>query len=261
MSDELSFETLLAELGDTSSSVSNGGYTFSELKMSDQRKMMNMSFNPIEIPARVANIFNEYIKKCVQFDGDIGDVGEFITVDIKPFVLTQLRIVTLGDVYADRQNKKIYTINPIPHDSLISKIKPSFIEYNNLIIRFCVPTLNKETHINNQLLLELAKFKKNLSEEEYGKVSDIYQIYELFKYITEIESGDKVFDFANCPINKKMKIINNLPHKVVISINEYIESSRRDNEIIAVNKDTGENIELDISTLFFENTARLGKNE
>lgn len=263
MKDELNFESLLAELGENTSSVVNGDFRFTELKMSDQRKIMNMSFNPIEIPARVAIIFNEYIKNSVSYNDDIADVSNSVTVDIKPFILTQLRILTLGDVYVDRQSKKVYKIKPIEAKDLTSIIEPSCVEFNNMIIRFCVPTIAKETAINNQLLLELGKFKKNLTEEDYGKVSDIYQMYEIFKYITTIESNGKVFDFSNCPINKKMKIVNNLPHKVVMSVNDYIEKSREGSEekIVAINSESNESIKLDVSTIFFENTARVTKND
>jgi hypothetical protein len=263
MKDELNFESLLAELGENTSSIVSGGFRFTELKMSDQRKIMNMSFNPIEIPARVAIIFNEYIKNSVAFEGDMVDVSSFITVDVKPFILTQLRILTLGDTYVDRQTKKVYKIKPIEEADLVTTIEPGFVEFNNMIIRFCVPTINKETSINNQLLLELGKFKKNLSEEDYGKVSDTYQVYEIFKYVTTIESNGKVFDFSNCPTNKKMKIINNLPHKVVMLINDYIEKSREKSEekIVAIIPETNEQIKLDVSTIFFENTARVSNND
>lgn len=263
MSDELNFESLLSELDGNITTISKCGLKFNELKMSDQRKIMNMSFNPIEIPARVSNIFNEYIRNSVQFESDMVDVCNVLTVDIKPFILTQLRILTLGDNYVDRQSKKVYKIAEVTADDLTSSIEPSLIEYNNLTIRFCVPTLAKETTINNQLLLELGKFKKNLAEEDYGKVSDLYHVYEIFKFITSIEVGGKVFDFSNCPTNKKMKIVNNLPHKVVIAINEYIEKSREKAEknIVATIPETNESINLDVSTIFFENTARITENE
>lgn len=102
MSDELNFESLLSELDGNITTISKCGLKFNELKMSDQRKIMNMSFNPIEIPARVSNIFNEYIRNSVQFESDVVDVCNVLTVDIKPFILTQLRILTLGDNYVDR---------------------------------------------------------------------------------------------------------------------------------------------------------------
>lgn len=263
MTTELNFESLIAELGENVTKTTLGNMEFKELKMSDQRKIMNMSFTPIEIPARVANIFNEFIKNSISFVDDyVPNVLNYITVDIKPFLLTQIRILTLGDVYYDRKSKTAYTINPIKDEDVFSTVEPLSITYNNITIKLSVPTLTVDTQINNLLLNELSKFKKNLTEEDYGKVSDIYQTYEIFKYITEIEMGGKVFNFAEAPINKKMKIVNNLPPKVVSSINEYIESikSKGEEGIIATNGETNETITLDVSTIFFENTARVSKN-
>lgn len=75
--------------------------------------------------------------------------------------------------------------------------------------------------------------------------------------------GDKTFDFVNCPINKKSKIVNNLSPRVISAINEYIEKSKiaGENKIIATNPETNETIKLDVSTIFFENTARITDNE
>ena len=50
------------------------------------RKIMNMSFKAIEIPARVSNIFNDFIKSSVTItDETVADVLSKITVDVKPF--------------------------------------------------------------------------------------------------------------------------------------------------------------------------------
>jgi hypothetical protein len=154
-------------------------------------------------------------------------------------------------------------MNPVTEDSIVSKIKPETITHNNIGITVAVPNLLVDTQYNNQLLLELSKFKKDISEEEYGKVADLYQIYEIYKFITEIKMGDKTFDFVNCPINKKSKIVNNLSPRVISAINEYIEKSKiaGENKIIARNPETNETIKLDVSTIFFENTARLTDNE
>jgi hypothetical protein len=97
------------------------------------------------------------------------------------------------------------------------------VSFKNFIIRVSVPTLSKDTSINNQLLVELGGFKKNLTENDYGKIADLYQIYELMKYITEIEVDGQIFDFERCPVNKKNKIINTFPQKVIGEINDYID--------------------------------------
>ena len=264
MANELNFESLIAELDVNTTSSDIGSYNIKELKMNDQRKIMNMSFKAIEIPARVSNIFNEFIKSSVSItDEDVKDVLSVITVDIKPFILAKIRMLTLGDTYVDKRKKKYYTMNPITEEDVVSKIKPETITHNNIGITVAVPNLHIDNQYNNQLLLELSKFKKDISEEEYGKVADLYQMYEIYKFITEIKMGDKSFDFVNCPINKKSKIVNNLSPRVISAINEYIEKSKiaGENKIIATNPETNETIKLDVSTIFFENTARLTDNE
>lgn len=264
MANELNFESLIAELDVNTTSSDIGSYNIKELKMNDQRKIMNMSFKAIEIPARVSNIFNEFIKSSVTItDENVKDVLSVITVDIKPFILAKIRMLTLGDTYVDKRKKKSYTMNPITEEDVVSKIKPETITHNNIGITVAVPNLHIDNQYNNQLLLELAKFKKDISEEEYGKIADLYQTYEIYKFITEIKMGDKSFDFVNCPTNKKSKIVNNLSPRVISAINTYIEKSKLagENKIVATNPDTNETIKLDVSTIFFENTARLTDDE
>ena len=259
MANELNFESLLSHLGEKTTTVSKGSYEFSELTMNDQRKILNISFNPIEIPAAISNIFNDYIKKSVKCS-DItftGDIMDNVTVDIKPFMIVQLRKLTLGDYYYDTDGKK-YTMRDVEVSDLESKIEPIVIEFNEFILRLSVPSLSKDTFINNQLINELKSFKKKLSDEEYGKVADLYQMYELIKYITEIEFNGAVFDFEKSPINKKMKIINSLPQRVTNQISDYIESVKEKEQIAltATNDETNETIEMDMSSFFFTKTAR-----
>ena len=108
------------------------------------------------------------------------------------------------------------------------------------------------------MLVELGNFKKNLSDEDYGKVADLYNVYELLKYITEIELNGDIFDFEKCPVNKKMKIINSLPQRVINEINEYIDSVKEheDKALEAINEETGETTMMDMTTLFFTKHAR-----
>lgn len=259
MANELNFEALLSQLGEKTTTVTKGSYEFSELTMNDQRKILNISFNPIEIPAAISNIFNDYIKKAVKCN-DItfnGDIMNYVTVDIKPFMIVQLRKLTLGDIYYDGNGTK-YIIRDVEDSDLSSTIEPAIIEFNDFILRLSVPTLTKDQHINTQLINELGSFKKKLTDDEYGKIADLYQMYELIKYITEIELNGNVFDFEKCPINKKMKIINSLPQRVTNQISDYIDKVK-DKETIALmatNEETNETIEIDMNSFFFTKTAR-----
>lgn len=257
MQNVLNFESLLSQLEQNISTIKKGGYVFSELMMKDQRRILNMAFSPIEIPVRISNIYDDFICSNVQSDEDIIKSIELITLDVKPYVMVQLRQITLGDNYID-SNGKTYKIREVTDGDLSSKVEPKVIEFNNFILRLAVPNLSKDKTINSQLLVELTNFKKNLSDEDYGKIADLYTIYELLKYITEIELDGNVFDFEKCPVNKKIKIVNSLPQRVISEINDYIEEVKKHEEIAlqALNEETGESTTIDMTTLFFTKNAR-----
>lgn len=255
---ELDFESLISGLEENSSTVTKGNLKFKELTMKEQRKILNMGFNPIEIPARIENIFNEYIKTGVELTDSMVDVAEEITIDIKPFVIVQLRTLTLGEKYVDSTTEKAYTMYEVTEDDLANRIEPEIIQFNDFIIRLAVPTIAKDTSVNSQLLVELGNFKKKLTEDDYGKVADLYQVYELMKYITEIELNGNVFDFERCPVNKKNKIINSFPQKVIGQINEYIEKVKENETKASTIYEIGSDATstVDMSTIFFVRNAR-----
>lgn len=258
---ELDFESLLQEIGQNSKKIEKGNYEFSELTMQDQRKILNMGFNPIEIPVRLSNMYNEYIKNAVTIKDEVVNVSRVVGVDIKPFLIVELRNVTLGDKYieSDTKTKTKYTIREVLPQDFERTIEPITIKFNDFTIYLEVPTLDKDTALNTQLLTELSKFKPNsIKDEDYGKIADIYQMYEIMKYITEIEFKGSVFDFSRTAVNKKMKIINSLPQRIVVEINDYIETVKQ-NENLAltmVNDETMEESKISIDALFYAKFAR-----
>lgn len=257
-SNELDFESLISGLADNSDSITKGRFKFRELTMKEQRKILNMGFNPIEIPARIDNIFNDYIRQGVQLTDSVMDISQEISIELKPFLIMQLRTLTLGNLYVDVQTQKKYTLYDVTEEDLTKTVEPEIIEFNNFIIRLSAPSLAKDTTVNSQLLVELGNFKGKLNDSDYGKVADLYQVYELMKYITEIEFNGNVFDFEKCPVNKKNKIINSLPQRVIGAINDYIEKVKANEEIAMtiVNPETNQKSKVDMSTLFFVRNAR-----
>lgn len=256
-SNELDFESLISGLADNTNSVVKGRFKFRELTMKEQRKILNMGFNPIEIPARIEIIFNEYISAGVETIDNIVNITQEVGIDLKPYLIMQLRTLTLGDTYVDAQNDKVYKLRKVTDEDLDNVIEPAIIEFNNFIIRLSVPTLSKDTSVNQQLLNELGNFSGKLSDADYGKVADLYQVYELMKYITEIEFNGNVFDFERCPVNKKNKIINSLPQRVITEINDFIEKVKSNEEkALEVIAEDGSKSSADMSTLFFVRNAR-----
>lgn len=255
---ELDFESLLSSLESNTDSIVKGNYRFTELTMKEQRKILNVGFSPIEIPAQMENIFNDYIKVGVSNIDNMVDILEEVTVDLKPFLIIQLRCLTLGNVYVDRRTNIKWNLYDVQPNDLESTVEPKIIKFNDFIIRLSAPTLKKDTSINNQLIVALGSFKKNLSDEDYGKVADLYEMYELMKYITEIELNGNIFNFEQCPVNKKHKILNSLPQKVVAEINEYIEEVKggESKALTMVNPETNETKKADMNTIFFVRSAR-----
>lgn len=147
MANELNFESLLSELEDNISSITKGDYIFNELTMKDQRRILNMGFSPIEIPVRISNVYNDFVTNAVKLKDDVVDVSDVITMDVKPYVMVQLRLLTLGNKYQDSDGKS-FTIREVTDSDLTSKVEPKIIEFNNFIIRLAVPTLTKDRQIN-----------------------------------------------------------------------------------------------------------------
>jgi len=172
-----------------------------------------------------------------------------------------LRTLTLGDKYYDSSENGSYTLYDVTEQDLTNTIEPTIIEFNNFILRLSVPTIMKDQSLNSQLLVELGNFKKNLSDDDYGKVADLYHVYEIMKYITEIELNGNVFNFEKCPVNKKMKIINSLPQRVISEITDYMDRVKdlEQKALTAINDNDNSTIEVDLSSLFFTKTARQKK--
>ena len=138
---QLDFQSLLQEIGENSSKIEKGNYEFTELTMQDQRKILNMGFNPIEIPVRLSNMYNDYIKSAITVKDDIVNVSRVVGVDIKPFLIVELRNVTLGNKYVDTEAKKTYTIREVLPEDFDRVIEPMTIKFNDFIIYLEVPTL------------------------------------------------------------------------------------------------------------------------
>lgn len=253
MSDELNFEALLSQIEDNINHKIIGHYKFTELSMSELRKMTNVGFNPIELPAKISNLFNEYISNAVENVEDIIDLSDEITLDLKPFFICVLREITLGNVFVDQKTNKKYLLKTIEEKELTPSIEPKIVSFGDFNIFLKVPTLKKDTFYNNEILRELTAYKKTLNDEDYGKIADLYQIYEIIKYITKIDLKNESFDFERCPINKKIKIINKLPQRTITEISNYIDSVReKESEAFAaLEVETGESIIADMYSLFF----------
>lgn len=263
--DELTFEELISDLKENGLETSTkGGFKFTEMLHEESQKLMKIGTSSanIEIPAKISNLFTDFIQKCVQYTDDVADVVENATIDVKPLLLNELRRITLGDVYVSDEGEE-YKLREVTEKDFKKQITPKVIKFNKFGINLYVPTMAKEKTINNQLITDLQQYrnKKQLSDSDYGEIADLYQNYEIMKYITDITCGDKVYDFENSPKNKKFKLISSLPQKAISDINDFITEVKEKEKLATtiIKKSTKEEEVIDMNSLFFVRNSRKNK--
>lgn len=91
-----SFENILAELKNSATETVKGNYIIREITLKQQRKILNGGFEAVEMPAKLANIYNDYIRESVVRNDSMVDISQVVTVDIKPYLLIELRKIHSG---------------------------------------------------------------------------------------------------------------------------------------------------------------------
>lgn len=262
MKEELTFEDLISDLKENGVETSiKGGFKFTEMVHEESQKLMKVgsSSSHIEIPAKVANLFTDFIIKSVELEDDVVELDSIVTTDIKPLLLNELRRLTLGNAFVTDEGIE-YTIREVTEEDFRNTVKPTVIKFNKFGIRLSTPTLEKEKMIHNQLIADLQPFrnKKQLKDSDYGEIADLYQNYEIMKYITQIDVDGSAYDFENSPKNKKFKLISSLPQKVIGEINDFIELVKENEKkaCTIINNETKEEEQIDMNSLFYARNAR-----
>lgn len=254
----LTFDHLLNELKSNSKESVKGEYTFKELTLKQQRKILSASFDAVEVPAKLANIYSEYLSESVFSNEDMIDMSKEVTLETKPFFINELRCVSLGRLYYEKgEAYELYEVEP---EDLVPKAKPKAIVANKFIINIAVPTLQEDAKYNNLLINALAPYKKkrDINQINVGSVTDLYQVYELLKYIVSFEFNGEVYVFNRYSIQDRIKFINNLAQVTINEIKDYIKTyvkSSEERAMKAISAETGNAITADINALFFSSTT------
>jgi hypothetical protein len=241
-----------------------GPYTFKELTHKQQRKILGGNFDAVEIPAKLANIYSDYLSESVSINEDPVDLARVITLETKPYFINILRTTSFGSTYYDKgQSYELYKVQP---EDLEPKAKPHTIIANKFKINLSVPTLHDDTRYNNLLVNALAphKKKKSLTDVNVGSVTDLYQMYELLKYIVSFEFNGQTYNFGQYSIQDRIKFLNNLSSITIEEIKEYVKEHVKKSEEIAlaaISHTTGDKIIADINTIFFSTTTRKEESE
>lgn len=254
----LTFDTLINELKNNSSQIVKGGYTFKELSHKQQRKILGGGFDAVEIPAKLANIYNDFLSESVFMNDDAIDMARVITLETKPYFINLLRVASFGKTYyVDGEAYDLYEVTP---EDLKIKSAPHTVVANKFKINLEVPTLMEDSRYNNLLAAALNPYKKkrSISEVNIGSVNDLYQIYEILKYIVSFEFNGQVYRFAQYSIQDRIKFLNNLASVTIEEIKTYIRDTTKKAEEIALSataQNSNEKITVDINTIFFSSTT------
>lgn len=199
---EINFADVIGEV--TKSVQSNttviGNLEFTQVTHNQQRTILSSGYDQVEIPAKVANIYNQFIAENVKVTDDMVSSVEHITLETKIPVLVALRVATLGDTYIDDDTKQVYKFKKITPDMVKSTMSDASIKFDKFEIVLSIPTLAKDTRYNNRLISTLNPFKNKRSIDKYlGQVADMYDQTNIIKYIKTIKMGDVEFDFDARP--------------------------------------------------------------
>lgn len=257
-----SFENILAELKNSATETVKGNYVIREITLKQQRKILNGGFEAVEMPAKLANIYNDYIRESVVRNDSMVDISQVVTVDIKPYLLIELRKNTFGDIYYgdgdedEEVENKEYKLYEVTAKDLESAIKPVKVKFGNVTIKLDVPTIEKESKYNSLLISTgLSSFKKKkIDESTLAQVADVYQLYEMMKYISTIVFDGVEYDFDKVAMAQKMRFLDMISPTIVNNINKFIKKVKKSEEkAFKAIADDGDEITLGTRNLFMNN--------
>lgn len=256
----ISFDNILNELDKGGLFVKTiGGVEIKALTMKQQRRIMGGGYDNVEISAKFSDIYNDFIRENVTLKDEIVNPGQIITLETRPFILNALRAASLGNVYYDDETDKEYILTEPTEEDMKPHIADRDITCGNIKITLSVPNIDRDTKYNGHLCTALAPYKKkrNFNDSDAFPVMDLYQLYEIFKYISVISFNGHEYDFDKVAMNDKTRLVNALHTSVVNQITDYIKEVEdvKDRALKAVNKETGETVVPNFYTMFFAKTA------
>jgi hypothetical protein len=260
----LTFDNLINELKNNNAQTVKGSYTFKELTHKQQRKILSGNFDAVEIPAKLSNIYSDYLNESVYKNDDTVELSRIITLETKPYFINVLRTISFGKTYYSKG--EAYNLYEVQAEDLEPKAQPHVVVANKFKIHLAVPTISEDERYNNLLTNALGPYKKrkSIKDVNVGSVTDLYQIYELLKYIVSFEFNGEEYRFNQYSIQDRIKFLNNLSSITIEEIKEYVKNTVKKAEetaLTAISPTTGNKIIADINTIFFSTTMRKDDSE
>lgn len=168
---------------------------------------------------------------------------DLTVIDRIPAILA-LRVNAHGTLYTSENTtidlnqiiSKLNTYNPATEST-------AEFSYSGITATVSIPTLSYESSIINKLEDEV---KKN-GENNTKNMGSIY-IYEIIKYVEQLQYKDVIINFTELPIKDRINLLENLPLALNKQIINFIEEIRRkERDLLTVG-----DITVDISPGFFD---------
>lgn len=214
--------SLLEELKASKNDITIGRLSFKELTYEQQRKIIPGNASISDMIAIIRNTMNEYIKQNVEYVDDMVKT-DTLTLDVRPFVLTVLRSISMGkEITID---DKVYTLYDVQPEDLEQHLQPEIYKTEKFELVIDVPTLKEDTIYNALLMNALSQYKnkqaRNLSEQDAVAINTVYGFYENMKYIKSFTIDGATYNFIELATQDKINLLNQFPQKIIALLNRY----------------------------------------
>jgi hypothetical protein len=174
---------------------------------------------------------------------------QHIRITDRPAIVLQLRQKALGNELKFNVDGKDYTVDIAERITLVKDNPPKEstfeITVENLKITGCVPDLKKDLKYNAQFTNTIKSSKRGATVSLTDVIGDIY-IYEMVKYVNDIEIGDQSINIDDVTVTQAIEIFESLPMSASLKVSDKIKTLR-ECENITMNVDDDAQIPFDAS--------------
>jgi hypothetical protein len=188
---------------------------FKQLSVKQQKDLIKTGLDGALAGATINNVLNEIIETNAL------NACEFNVFDKAP-IITALRVHAFGGEYTEG-DVKVDMSKLVDRQLTISTPATGSVVYQNaVVIKLEVPSLKRDTLINNAII---SKLKTNQNIEVGDVVGSLY-VHEIVKFISSVTVGSDVVDFINSSAKDCMQVVESLPAKLLTEIVEFIQQFR-----------------------------------
>lgn len=188
---------------------------FKQLSVKQQKDLIKTGLDGALAGATINNVFNEIIEL------NAVEACDFNVFD-KAAIITALRVHAFGGNYTEG-DAQVDLNKLINRQLVLNNTTTSTVSHQDaVIIKLEVPSLKRDTMINNAII---AKLKTNQNVEVGDAVGSLY-VHEIVKFISSVTVGDDVVDFLKSSAKDCMQVVETLPAKLLTEIVEFIQQFR-----------------------------------